>query len=383
MVNLTNKLVASVKPPRDKKYIRLWDSNISGFGLRVTDKGVKSFIFEGRQGLSKKTKQVKIGRVGEMSVAEARTNAAELSRKFRSGEYEKLAQKRQGDNSTLSAVERYLSVGLFGRSSAHIENVRRHLLAEFCKHHGTLNVQDITRQQAMSYVNDVKIKISPDASLKRFRSLTAFFNYLVNEGTIEISPLAGIKPPASPTSRDRVLSIDELKTIWSAADALNPTWRAYIRFLMLTGQRRNEVAGLHVNEIEGDWWTLPANCSKNSLPNKVFLSPTAKRLLPEPDKTSGLFFTHNKKTPVSGFSRTLSTLRSAAGFSNWTLHNFRRSFSTHLHEMGHPPHIIEACINHVSGAKSGVAGVYNKAEYLEQRRLAFLDWERCLGAQRV
>ena len=107
MVNLTNKLVASVKPPRDKKYIRLWDSNISGFGLRVTDKGVKSFIFEGRQGLSKKTKQVKIGRVGEMSVAEARTNAAELSRKFRSGEYEKLAQKRQGDNSTTSAVERF------------------------------------------------------------------------------------------------------------------------------------------------------------------------------------------------------------------------------------------------------------------------------------
>lgn len=103
MVNLTNKLVASVKPPRDKKYIRLWDSNISGFGLRVTDKGVKSFFFEGRQGLSKKTKQVKIGRVGEMSVAEARTNAAELSRKFRSGEYEKLAQKRQGDNSTSKA----------------------------------------------------------------------------------------------------------------------------------------------------------------------------------------------------------------------------------------------------------------------------------------
>ena len=166
MVNLTNKLVASVKPPRDKKYIRLWDSNISGFGLRVTDKGVKSFFFEGRQGLSKKTKQVKIGRVGEMSVAEVRTNAAELSRKFRSGEYEKLAQKRQGDNSTLSAVERYLSVGLFGKSSAHIKNVSRHLLAEFCKHYGAQSIQDISRQQAMSFVNDVKIKISPDASLK-------------------------------------------------------------------------------------------------------------------------------------------------------------------------------------------------------------------------
>ena len=171
MVNLTNKLVASVKPPRDKKYIRLWDYNISGFGLRVTNNGVKSFIFEGRQFLSKKTKQVKIGRVGQMSVSEARASAAELSRKFRSGEYEKLAQKRQGDNSTLSAVERYLSVGLLGKSSAHIANVRRHLLVEFCKHYGTLNVQDVSRQQTMSYVNDVKIKISPDASLKRFRSL--------------------------------------------------------------------------------------------------------------------------------------------------------------------------------------------------------------------
>ena len=383
MVNLTNKLVASVKPPRDRSYIRLWDDTISGFGLRVTENGVKSFIFEGRQFLSKKTKQVKIGRVGQMSVSEARASAAELSRLFRSGEFEKHAQKRQGDNSTLSAVERYLSVGLFGKSPAHIANVRRHLLVEFCKHYGTFNVQDVSRQQTMSYVNDVKIKISPDASLKRFRSLTAFFNYLVNEGTIEISPLAGIKPPASPASRDRVLSLDELRAIWAAAAALNPTWRAFIRLLMLTGQRRNEVAGLHVNEIEGDWWTLPANRSKNSLPNKVFLSPTAKLFLPEPDKTSGLFFTHNKKTKVSGFSRTLSTLRSEAGFSNWTLHDFRRSFSTQLHEMGHPPHIIEACINHVSGAKSGVAGVYNKAEYLEQRRLAFLDWERCLGVQGV
>ena len=378
MVNLTNKLVASVKPPRDRSYIRLWDDTISGFGLRVTENGVKSFIFEGRQFLSKKTKQVKIGRVGQMSVSEARASAAELSRLFRSGEFEKQAQKRQGNNSTLSAVERYLSVGLFGKSSAHVANVRRHLLAEFCKHYGTLSVQDITRQQAMSFVNNLKIKISPDASLKRFRSLTAFFNYLVNEGTIEISPLAGTKPPAPPTSRDRVLSPDELKTIWAAAEALNPTWRAFIRLLMLTGQRRNEVAGLHVNEIEGDWWTLPANRSKNSLPNKVFLSPTAKLLLPEPDKTSGLFFTHNKKTKVSGFSRTLSTLRSEAGFSNWTLHDFRRSFSTQLHEMGHPPHIIEACINHVSGAKSGVAGVYNKAEYLEQRERAFGDWSSAL-----
>lgn len=383
MVNLTNKLVASVKPPRDKKYIRLWDDNISGFGLRVTDNGVKSFIFEGRQFLSKKTKQVKIGRVGQMSVSEARASAAELSRLFRSGEFEKHAQKRQGDNSTLSAVERYLSVGLFGKSSAHIANVRRHLVVEFCKHYRTLSVQDITRQQAMSFVNDVKLKISPNASLTRFRSLTAFFNYLVNEGTLDISPLAGSKPPASPTSRDRVLSLDELRTIWAAAEALNPTWRAFIRLLMLTGQRRNEVAGLHVNEIEDDWWTLPANRSKNSLPNKVFLSPTAKLLLPEPEKTSGLFFTHNKKTKVSGFSRTLSTLRNEAGFSNWTLHDFRRSFSTQLHEMGHPPHIIEACINHVSGAKSGVAGVYNKAEYLEQRRLAFLDWGQCLGVQGV
>ncbi|MDG2495514.1 MAG: Arm DNA-binding domain-containing protein [Alphaproteobacteria bacterium] len=84
MVNLTNKLVASVKPPRDKKYIRLWDDNISGFGLRVTDNGVKSFIFEGRQKLSKKTKQVKIGRAGEMPVSEARASASELSRQFRS-----------------------------------------------------------------------------------------------------------------------------------------------------------------------------------------------------------------------------------------------------------------------------------------------------------
>ena len=122
MVNLTNKLVASVKPPRDKKYIRLWDSNISGFGLRVTDKGVKSFIFEGRQGLSKKTKQVKIGRVGEMSVAEARTNAAELSRKFRSGEYEKVENAGYALAIDVNATieRRFISAVIIGRGEVGI-----------------------------------------------------------------------------------------------------------------------------------------------------------------------------------------------------------------------------------------------------------------------
>ena len=110
MVNLTNKLVASVKPPRDKKYIRLWDDSISGFGLRVTDNGVKSFIFEGRQFLSKKTKQVKIGRVGQMSVSEARASAAELSRLFRSG-----------DRVRGTAAQALLDRG-FGKPKADIQN---------------------------------------------------------------------------------------------------------------------------------------------------------------------------------------------------------------------------------------------------------------------
>jgi len=159
MVNLANKYVTSVIPPKDKSYIRLWDATIKGFGIRVTDNDVKSFFFEGKQKLSKKIKQVKIGRAGEMSASEARASAPELSRQFRSGEFEKPAQSRQGDNLTALAAQHYSSVGLFGKSSAHIANGRRHLLAEFCKRYGTISIQDITRQQAMSFVNVAKIKI--------------------------------------------------------------------------------------------------------------------------------------------------------------------------------------------------------------------------------
>ena len=374
MTNLTNRYVASVKPPSHKRYARIWDDKIKGFGLRVTASGVKSFIYESRLPGSKKPKQVLIGRAEEVSAERARKRAAQLAQEFRSGEFERQLRSSQQSVTMREAATRYIEIGLREKSLEHVKNVRRHLISEFSLLHGDTYVHDLNRAQVMQFINDVKARVSTKASLPRFRSLTAFLNYLVNEGLLDSSPLAGVKPPSPPPSRDRVLSIQEIRDIWAATAILGDTWKGFFRVLILTGQRRSEVAGLVRSEIEGNWWTIPSRRTKNGQPNKVFFTPIMKKYLPEPNDETGLYFTHTGTTPVSGFSNVLHRLRIEVGFSNWTIHDFRRSFSTHLHELGQPPHIIEACLNHVSGAKSGVAGIYNRAEYLAQREAAFAQW---------
>jgi integrase len=374
MVKLTNKYVDSVKAPFDGPYERHWDDNVKGFGLRVTGKGVKSYFFEGRLGVSRRTKQIKIGRIDDISAEKARIIAANLSIRFRSGEYERDERENRNLQSVSSLISEYIDLHLRDKSSGHIDNVRRHLVSSFLPKFGREDIRSLRRISLVPYINKIKMDVSENASLAHFRSITAFLNWAVNTGYLESSPLAGVKPPATSRQRERVLTIEELKLIWKATSKLSVIWQSYFKLLILTGQRRSELAGMHANEIDGHWWIIPASRSKNRKPNKVYLTSLALSLLPNIDAYSGLYFTSNKNTRISGYSKILKKIRDEVNIPHWTLHDFRRSFSTHLHEMGQPPHIIEACLNHISGTKSGVSGIYNRAEYLDQRIEMFTQW---------
>ena len=181
-----------------------------------------------------------------------------------------------------------------------------------------------------------------------------------------------------------MLSDDELKTIWTNAITVGYAFGPIVQFLMLTAQRRGEVAAMQWNDIDSTKavWTIPADRTKNGKPHAVPLSPSALALLATiPRMTSPFVFPARRKPnqPYSGYSKGKRELDAAADLHDWTLHDIRRTAATGMARLGIAPHVVERVLNHVSGTFSGVAGIYNRFRYEDEMRAALLAWAVHVG----
>jgi integrase len=181
---------------------------------------------------------------------------------------------------------------------------------------------------------------------------------------------------------------DELRWFWSACDQLGEPFGPLLKLLLLTGCRRSEVAEMTWSELspDGSVWTIPGARTKNHRTHEVYLPPLARDLLASMHKIegkAGFVFTTTGKTPVSGWGKLKARLdgrmaKAAApegrAVPDWRLHDLRRTAATGMAELGIAPHIVEATINHISGHKGGVAGVYNRAVHIEERKAALERW---------
>lgn len=243
----------------------------------------------------------------------------------------------------------------------------------------------ITKRDVLDVIDalmDEGLESRANAFLNYIRML---FNWSVDRDIIESAPTDRIKPPGQALSRERVLTIEELKTIWAASfpsqERECEVHGHIVRVLMLTGQRRSEVAGMLWPELdlEGKTWEIPASRTKNRLPHIVPLSDPVISIIQEQEELqkiigkSAFVFTCTGK-PFSGWSRSKQRLNSRAKIPDWRLHDLRRTMVTGMNEMGIQPNIVEAIVNHVSGYRAGVAGVYNRALYLDERRRALDAW---------
>jgi integrase len=206
------------------------------------------------------------------------------------------------------------------------------------------------------------------------------FAWCVDRGTIEINPVAGLKAPAKEVSRDRVLTDDELRAYWAAAETEGFPFAQFAQVLVLTGQRRGEVAGMSRSEIDFEKavWTIPAKRAKNATQHAVPLAPFVIDILKSLPRflNSDLVFTTTGKTPISGFGRFKRRLDNFSAGDDWRLHDLRRTAATNMALAGVQPHIIEAVLNHKSGIVSGVAAVYNRHAYLDEKREALHLWTK-------
>jgi integrase len=220
-----------------------------------------------------------------------------------------------------------------------------------------------------------------------FSCLSKMFAWLVQHQRVDRNPCAGVHRPDTPRARDRVLTDAEIVKFWSAAAAERLEFAALLKLLLLTGCRLNEVAGMARVELsdDGATWNIPGARTKNGRPHVVPLALLAREILAGVAGEGGLVFTTTGDTPISGWSKIKNRMGVAmleaarkenddATIPPWRLHDLRRTCATGMAELGIAPHIIEAVLNHISGARAGVAGIYNRALHSAEKRAALERW---------
>jgi integrase len=218
-------------------------------------------------------------------------------------------------------------------------------------------------------------------------ALSVFFAWLKRERKITSNPCADIDRAGPPAARDHVLKADEIRWFWQAADSIGEPFGSIFKLLLLTGARLREVAGMRYDELHenGASWHLPGNRTKKHLPHVVPLSPAAQAIIAAASARQPIIFSTTGLSPPSGWSRAKRRLDAAmAGIATndrgadvkiaFRLHDLRRTAATGMAEIGIAPHIVEACLNHLSGARAGVAGTYNRAAYAAEKKVALERW---------
>lgn len=374
-VALTKASVKKLSLPPGKDDVVFWDNDLAGFGLRIRKGGKRTWMVQFRDAAGS-TRKVVIGNAEVLDAGDARAEAKKLLGGIATGNDPAKAKRESRQAVKLSEVlDAYIAFAeAKQKASTHKETVRN--LRIHAKPLHTSALSSIDRRMIASLHEKITANNGPTQANRTLAALSTLFTWCIGKGHIDGNPVFAV-PKNAETVRERELSDDEIRKIWQATEPGGDHDRI-VRLLMLTGCRRSEVGGMRWQEFSdtpaGRLWTVPGARMKNGLPQEVPMPEIALASLPEA-KDGRSFVFGRKDTGYSGWSKAKARLDAAIGFSDWGLHDFRRALSTRLNEHGVAPHIVEAILSHISGAaKGGVAGVYNKALYRDQKREALAIW---------
>jgi len=385
-MRLTVRETAGLKLPRNKREVIHFDDDIPGFGLRLREGGSSAWIFQYKIG--DKHRRITFGKYPALDASKAREQAAELHAKVRLGQAPAgaKADTRARANETFAACARqYLAWQQKRvRPSTYKEN-ERHLLKNLAPLHG-LRIDATDKRSIAAQLMRLATHAGPVQANRTRASLSKFFNWCLREGLVDTNQ-AALTNLAAEKKRDRVLANEALAEIWHALPAND--FGSIIKLLILTGQREREIADLRWSEIDfdRDAIVLPVQRTKNRREHTVPLSAAAAAILKAQTVHEGRELVFGSgHGGFSGWSKAKSKLdqaifelrkkasKKAKSMEPWIIHDLRRSVATGMAEIGVQPHVIEAVLNHVSGHKAGVAGIYNRATYQREKAAALTLW---------
>jgi integrase len=381
MSALTAKKIESLKPGPLRREIA--DSGCRGLYLVVQPSGRRSWAVRYR--FAGKPRKLTLD--GFVSLAEARRAAtgalAELDRgndpaglKFDTkAAEEKAAAARAGDtvdNLVAQFIERHVRKNTRPNSARQAEGIFSRIVLPAWK--GRL-IHDVKRRDVIELLEAVA-EDRPIMANRAHAILSKFFKWLAARDVIVASPVAGVARPAKETPRDRILSDVEIKAVWNRCDVLGGISGTLIKMLLITGQRRGEVAGMGWAEIEDDIWTLPPERTKNGQKHSVPLSMQAMAMIAAlPRISDERVFAGVNGRQLAGFSHIKAHLDAALKLKTpWTLHDLRRTAASGMAKIGIKLPVIEKVLNHTGGSFAGIAGIYQRHDFAAEKREALQRW---------
>lgn len=395
-------------PPRGGRTM-IWDTQIKGFGVRIAASGTKTYILRYRMGgRSTPIRTVVIGRHGSPYTPEqARTRAAELLLQVRNGidpVAQKQAQKEMDEADAVSRENRLFATMAESWFKKHVEreglrsakDIRGVLDRDLKPAFEGKTVDEIKKKDVTAALDGIGER-SGSAANKTHKWGRQLFNWLIDQGEIEHSPMAKVKKPFPETERTRVLSLAEVVVVWMALDSVDEPFRSFYRLAILLGQRLRENSNVPWSEFdfEAEEWLLPEERTKAKRDHLVPLSQQAIDILhsikPDPATRVGIVFTTNGLVGISGFSKMKEALDEAIdeliksdsrakalvgdALTPWVVHDLRRTIATTGQAMGFQLEHTEAVLNHAIGKRgSGTAKVYHLYDFYDEKAEVIERW---------
>ena len=370
---LTAATVERLKPPA-KGQIEHFDKGFPGLALRVSYGGGKSFVYFYRIG--GRLRRMTLGTYPALSLAEAREawrdarqeaqrgrDPGHIARKTERGTTgyacvaEEWLRRDQAENRTAPEVKRMFD---------------RYVLPAW----GGRSIEEIRRRDVLDVIDAIADRGAVSMARRVQSRLNRLFVWCVGRGILTLNPMQGLPKPGSDVKRDRVLTDDELVSVWRGAEAMGWPYGHAVQLLLLTGARREEIGQLRWAEVQGDTIHLEGARTKTGNAHLIPLSTPAMELLEHAPRVAGseYVFTVRDRKPIRGWSSAKLQLDALASIAPWRIHDLRRTVATGMQKLKVNLQVVEAVLGHTSGSRAGIVGIYQRHDYANEKRAALEAW---------
>lgn len=380
-MKFTAAAIERLKPPATGQ-TDYFDAAYPALAMRVTANGVRSWVYFGR--VHGKIKRATLGRFPDLSLAKARQKAGETADAMRQG-VDPAAAKRAARSAPKDHFEAVADEWLKRDQAANRSygEVKRTIDRDVKPAWKGRPVSSIGRRDVLELIDKIADRGAETLARRVHAYLHRMFRWCVGRGIVEANPVADLPKPGAIVKRDRVLTDDELRKVWNAADTIGWPFGRAAQLLILTAARRDEITRLQWSEIEGDRIELKGERTKNGEPHSIPLSPQARAIIDSAPRIADcpFVFSTTGTTPVSGWSKAKDLMddkiAEAAGGNRldpWRLHDLRRTAATGMQRLGIGLQVVEAVLGHIAGSRAGVVGVYQRHTFDAEKRAALDAW---------
>jgi integrase len=383
-INLNAAFVEKVKP--NGKRTDYFDESLPGFSLRVSESGVKSWCVSYR--FAGKWTRYTFGTYPILLLKEARQKARDALHDVSEGMNPSTRKKIERDADTFD----YLATEYLDRYSKlkkrSWQEDERLIKKEFLPVFGGMRVKDITRRDVRALLERKAVDAPVGANRMR-AALHKMFNWGITKDIVEVNPVLKIEVPTKEKARDRVLSEAEIKSVWKTLDNMPCGDKIHrkvrslsaliLKMELVTAQRCGEIMGAAWSEINGDWWTIPAERTKNGLAHRVPLSRLALKIIEDTrqlcdKKPSQFVFPGPRGNHIGDIQKAIRRIREATGIE-FGSHDLRRTAATQMTSSGIPRLTVKRILNHI---EKDVTGIYDRYSYDQEKRQALEEWSKRL-----